>query len=152
MYMISRVLPFIALVFVIATGANAQVAQITPDAARAKALAGELVLIDIRRPDEWADTGLADIALKADMTAPGFIKTLLDIRAQNPNIPLALICRSGNRSGFLTGELYNAGMTDIIDVVEGMSGSGVGPGWIRRGLPVRTTDTPVSVDIIARQP
>ncbi len=144
--------PLFALVVMLATSATAQVAQLTPDAARAKALAGEIVLIDIRRPEEWEQTGLPDVALTADMTSPNFISTLLDIRDQNPGVPLALICRTANRSGYVTGELYKAGMTDVIDVVEGMSGSGIGPGWKLRGLPIRTPSQPVHAGIIATQP
>ncbi len=152
MRLLAKITPLFTLLVILATSASAQVVQITPDAARAKALAGELVLIDIRRPDEWADTGIADVALLADMTAPNFIKTILDIRAQNPDTPLAFICRSGNRSGFVTAELYRAGLTNVIDVVEGMSGSGIGPGWVTRGLPVRITDAPVNPEITTRQP
>lgn len=144
--------PLFALVFTLATSATAQVAQMTPDEARAKAIAGEIVLIDIRTPPEWEETGLPDVALTADMTDPAFIQTLLAIRDQNPATPLALICRTGNRSGYVTGELYKAGMTNVIDVVEGMSGSGVGPGWKTRGLPVRIPADPVNVQVATIQP
>ena len=149
---VAKILPFFALFFVVAFSAKAEVMQITPDEARAKALAGEIVLIDIRRPEEWASTGIADVALTADMTSADFIQTLLAIRDQNPSTPLALICRTGNRSGYVSGELYKAGMTNVIDVVEGMAGSGIGPGWATRGLPVRAAEAPVSLEVAAVQP
>jgi len=152
MRLIAKTLPYIALIFALVTGAHAQVMQLTPDEARTKALAGEIVLVDIRRPEEWAETGIADVALTADMTSAGFIETLLDIRDQNPDVPLALICRTGNRSGYVTGELYKAGMTNVIDVVEGMAGSRIGPGWKVRGLPVRAANAPVNLQVAAIQP
>lgn len=142
----------IALMVITATAAMAEVATMTPDEAYQRALAGEIVLIDIRTPGEWAQTGLPDVALKADMSVASFIPTILNIRDQNPDIPLAMICRTGNRSGYVTGELFKAGMTNVIDVVEGMAGSGVGPGWVTRGLPVRATDLPANAEIIAVQP
>lgn len=152
MRFLAKTLPLFTLIITLGAAARAEVMQITPDEARAKALAGEIVLVDIRRPDEWAETGIADVALTADMTSPGFIETLLDIRDQNPTIPLALICRSGGRSGYVAGELYKAGMTNVIDVVEGMAGSRVGPGWKRRGLPLRAADAPVNLRVAAIQP
>ncbi len=132
--------------------ATAQVRQITPDTAREMALAGEIVVIDIREPHEWQQTGIPDVALTAAMRSNNFIETLLAIRDQNPNIPLALICRTANRSNHITRQLYEAGLTDIIDVIEGLQGSGVGPGWAARGLPVRAFDEPVNAAILTVQP
>lgn len=142
----------IALMVITATPAMAEVTTMTPDEAYQRALAGEIVLIDIRRPEEWAQTGLPDVALKADMSTAEFIPIILAIRDQNPDIPLAMICRTGNRSGYVTSELYKAGLTNVVDVVEGMAGSGVGPGWATRGLPVRSADEPANPAIVATQP
>ena len=152
MRMLTKIAPLFALILFIATNASAQVQQITPDEAYAKALAGEIVLIDIRTPEEWADGGLPDVALKNNLYAPDFVQKLLAIRDQNPSTPLALICRTGNRSGRTTAQLYQAGLTNVIDVVEGVAGSGVGPGWFARGLPVRTADAPVNPAITTVQP
>lgn len=151
MRILAKIAPLFALIFV-AFSAQAQVQQITPDEAYAKALAGEIVLIDIRTPEEWDETGLPDVALTNNLYSPDFIQTLLAIRAQNPDIPLALICRTGSRSGNATAQLYQAGLTNVIDVIEGVAGSGVGPGWFARGLPVRTVDVAVNASIIAVQP
>ncbi len=152
MRILAKIAPIFALIFAIASSASAQVLQFTPDEAYAKALTGEIVLIDIRTPEEWAETGLPDVALQNNLYAPDFIQKLLAIRDQNPGIPLALICRTGSRSGNATAQLYQAGLTDIIDVIEGVAGSGVGPGWFARGLPVRTADAPVNPAIAAVQP
>ncbi len=152
MRILAKISPFFALFFVLATSAYAQATQMTPDEAYAKAYAGEIVLVDIRTPEEWAETGLPDVALQNDLYAPDFIQNLLAIRDQNPGVPLALICRTGNRSGNATSQLYQAGLTDVIDVVEGVAGSGVGPGWFKRGLPVRASDAPVNAAITTVQP
>ncbi|MCF6304116.1 MAG: rhodanese-like domain-containing protein [Rhodobacteraceae bacterium] len=136
----------------LASAVTAQVRQITPDVAREMALAGEIVLIDIREPFEWQQTGLPDVALTAAMRSDNFIETLIAIRNQNPDIPLALFCRTANRSGAVTRQLYDAGLTDVIDVIEGIAGSADGPGWAARGLPVRAIDEPVNAAILTVQP
>ncbi len=135
-----------------ATIATAQVQQITPDAARTMALAGEIVLVDIREPHEWEQTGIPDVALTAAMRSDDFLETLVAIMDQNPDIPLALICRTANRSGYATQQLYDAGLTNVFDVIEGLQGSGRGPGWAARGLPVRAYNEPVNAAILTIQP
>ena len=105
--------------------------RVTPKEADAQINAGETVLIDIRTPDEWADTGVAPKANPIDMTSDNFVADLKDVIAANPGKKLAFICRSGRRSGQLTRQLEAAGLTNIVDVQGGMSE------WIGEGLPVR---------------
>lgn len=103
--------------------------------AHAAATAGDITLIDIRRPDEWARTGVGQGAVTIDMRDPAFARKLL-AAATDRNAPIALICARGVRSRALAARLKNAGFTRIIDVPEGMLGSGAGPGWLAAGLPV----------------
>jgi len=116
-------------------------AEVTPDAlsvgdAHAKATVGDILLIDIRRPDEWARTGVGDGAQPLDMRRPDFVEELLKLTDGNLDHAIALICARGVRSRRLTATLTEAGFSRIIDVPEGMLGSGAGPGWLRSGLPV----------------
>lgn len=116
-------------------------AEVTPDAlsvgeAHAKATAGEIVLVDIRRPDEWGRTGVGEGAQPLDMRRPDFVEELLKLTNGNSDRAIALICARGVRSRRLTATLTEAGFSRIIDVPEGMLGSGAGPGWLRAGLPV----------------
>lgn len=151
MRILAKITPIIA-VLLLAVSARAQVRQMTPDEAYAQALAGKIVLIDIRTPEEWAETGLPDVAMKDNLYAPDFVQKLLAIRDQNPATPLALICRTGNRSGGASTQLYQAGLTNVIDVVEGVAGSGEGPGWLARGLPMRAANAPVNPAVTTVQP
>ena len=128
--------------------ALAMIALIPPDRASAKpeamtapeayeaAKAGEIVLVDIRRPEEWAETGIAEGAVALDMTAPDFVKQLVEIRRKFPKKPIAMICRTGNRSNYATTTLDRQGFPGLIDVKEGMAGGPNGPGWLKRGLPI----------------
>ncbi len=104
--------------------------------AHEKVRAGEITLVDIRRPDEWARTGVPEGALALDMRRPDFTDVLLEEVGGSAEAPIALICARGVRSRGLGAKLTKAGFTQIIDVPEGMLGSGAGPGWIKRGLPV----------------
>ena len=109
----------------------------TPDAHKA-ALAGEIVLVDIRRPDEWERTGLGEGAVPIDMRRDDFTDVLLTHTGGRTDAPVALICARGVRSRRMTQVLNAAGFNMIIDVPEGMLGSGAGPGWLKRGLPTVT--------------
>lgn len=109
---------------------------LSPPQAHAQAVAGQITLIDIRRPDEWARTGSGEGAVRVDMRRDDFTQALSTIVADDLNAPIALICARGVRSARLTNRLVAAGFTNIIDVPEGMLGSAAGPGWLKRGLPL----------------
>ena len=117
-------------------GASMQAGQLSVQDAHAQAVAGQILLIDIRRPDEWARTGVGVGAVPLDMRRPDFTDVLQALTEGNSDRPIALICARGVRSRHLAGRLYAAGFSQIIDVPEGMMGSGAGPGWLRAGLPV----------------
>jgi len=117
---------------VLLTAPNSQ--NISPEDAFAKLQQEEIVLVDIRRPDEWATTGVAQGAILLDMTKPDFAQDLMRLRAANPDKPIALICRSSNRSTRLTNQLLQSGFNNILNVSNGMSGPGTG--WIAKKLPV----------------
>lgn len=110
-----------------------------PDA-YAQAQAGKLTLIDIRRPDEWRQTGVAQGAIRVNMLHPqgpqGFVRQVLAEVDGNLDAPIGLICRTGNRTTQMQKVLQDAGFTQVVNIKEGMVGSAAGPGWIKRGLPV----------------
>jgi rhodanese-related sulfurtransferase len=108
-----------------------------PDA-YAQAQAGTLTLIDIRRPDEWKQTGVARDALQIDMAQgeTGFVAQVTAALKGDKNAPIGLICRTGNRTTQMQGVLKEAGFTQVYNIKEGMAGSAAGPGWIARGLPL----------------
>lgn len=110
--------------------------EMTPDAAFAAARAGEVLLIDIRRPDEWEATGLPEGATGIDMRRDDFESAVRALAGGDVDRPVALICAAGVRSDRTGARLAAAGFTQIVDVPEGMLGSQAGPGWLARGLPV----------------
>ena len=104
--------------------------QMSPKQASEALSAGEIVLIDIRTPGEWAETGVAKGAVPLDMTSPTFQEDFSKQFGANPGKKFALICRSGNRSNYLASILESAGLTKIVDVTGGTNQ------WIADGLPV----------------
>ncbi len=104
---------------------------------------GKLILVDIRTPPEWMQTGIAKGARLLNMQHPqgaeGFVAELLQIMGGDKNAPVALICRTGARTRQVQQYLQQMEkFTQVLDVNEGMAGSPSGPGWLRRGLPVET--------------
>ena len=116
---------------------------LTPPEAHAAVRAGDLILVDVRRPDEWAATGIADGAVPIDLRRDDFVDAVRAVRAARAgrarggrDVPVAVICARGVRSRRTAAALADAGLTAIVDVPEGMLGSRAGPGWLARGLPV----------------
>lgn len=110
--------------------------QIDVATAHRLAASGEILLIDIRRPDEWAATGSPASGHRLDMRREDFAQALLELTGGATDARVALICMRGVRSSRMTNRLIEAGFNNIIDVPEGMLGSGAGPGWINEGLPL----------------
>lgn len=117
--------------------ADALGATLSAEEALEKARAGEVILVDIRTPAEWRATGAPEPAVLADMQSRQFGETLLAALEGDRGKPIAVICRSGRRSAMVARQLKSAGFSAVYDVPEGMSGSGAGPGWLARGLPLR---------------
>jgi rhodanese-related sulfurtransferase len=109
---------------------------LTAPEAHAKAVTGDITLIDIRTPEEWAETGSGAGAHRLDMRREDFVQALDRLLGGDRTKPVALICARGVRSSRLSRSLREGGYTNIIDVPEGMLGSYAGPGWLERGLPI----------------
>ncbi len=114
---------------------------LTAPEANDQARTGALTLIDIRTPEEWRQTGVAAGAVRIEMRNPkgpdGFAEAVLAEVKGDRNAPIALICRTGNRTTYMQKELEARGFTHVYNIKEGMVGSAAGPGWIKRGLPVQ---------------
>lgn len=100
------------------------------------AKAGKLVLVDIRTPEEWADTGVPDGAIRLDMTGSAFEVRLAALKLDHPGKPIALICRTGNRTSTLQKTLAARGWKELVDVRGGLLGNPRDKGWLAEGLPV----------------
>jgi len=111
----------------------------TPPEALAAAEKGAILIVDIRRPDEWQRTGIAQYAVAIDLRDDEFFDRLAAARSSATQ-PIAVICARGVRSARMTKRLQEAGLGPLIDIPEGMLGSSAGPGWLDRGLPISRID------------
>ena len=102
-----------------------------------KAKKGEILLVDIRTPQEWRQTGIGDGAKPITMHSRDFLQKLYEATGGDMNRPVAFICATGSRSAFVTRELAKRGWSHIINISEGMLGGPNGKGWIPSGLPVK---------------
>ena len=128
-----------AALFLVACLAEAGSTLDAPEAYK-QVKAGTITLIDIRTPREWRQTRVAAGAVPIEMGNPKapqpFIDAVLAQVQGDRNAPIALICRTGNRTTYMQKVLEEQGFTRVYNVKEGMVGSSAGPGWIKRGLPI----------------
>jgi len=108
---------------------------ISAEEAYAAAKAGEILLLDIRSPGEWKQTGVPEGAMTVTMHNDKFVPTLRRLLAENAQTPIAMICATGGRTEYVTNVLAKNGI-DIIDVSEGLEGNRRGKGWKAKGLPL----------------
>ena len=91
--------------------------------------------IDIRRVEEWKQTGVVDGSIKSTaFDGQGrFLKTFAEMieKTVQPDEELALICRTGSRSAVLPNWLgTEGGYKNVLNVQDGIVS------WIKQGLPV----------------
>ncbi len=92
-------------------------------------------MVDIRRPEEWKQTGVVDGSIL--LTAFGERGLIKGFPAEferqvGKDEPVILICRTGNRTGVIShGLSEQLGYENIINVTDGITH------WIKEGNPVR---------------
>jgi len=131
---------------------SAEVVSIAPEEVRAKAIAGEIVMIDIRSFEEVAESAMPDVALLVDKTAPDFAQKLAAVQAQAGDAPVAVFCRRGGCAEAMEAELLALGFVAVLDVAGGFYGDGDIPGWGKLALPIRTIDMGVNGMVPFKQP
>ena len=111
----------------------AEVQKITPADAAKLVAAGKAVLVDVREPAEWAETGVAKPAvLLAKSDFDGEQKQWKDFLAKNGDKVVILYCRTGRRSGIIAAALAEKG-------VKAANAGGMKE-WADAGLPVRQVE------------
>ena len=106
--------------------------DLTAPQAFERAKEGHLLIIDIRTPEEWRETGVIPGARRADFYQgpSALLKSVLDMVDGNRNAPIALVCHSGSRTIQAQKFLQAQGFTQVYNLREGMAG------WLKRPLPV----------------
>jgi rhodanese-related sulfurtransferase len=105
-----------------------QVVSATDAAATIDTAPADLVILDVRTPEEFAE-GHIDGATMLDFYEPTFAEQLATL---DPDVPYVLYCRSGNRSGQARSMMAELGFTTVDDIDGGILA------WQSAGLPVVT--------------
>ena len=112
----------------------------TADEAKVRLERGQMMLIDVRSPQEWRQTGIAPgastVTIHDPGGLPGFVEAVKVTVSGDLDEVIAVICASGDRSTIAHQALTEAGFTRVMNIREGMLGGPYGPGWLPRGLPV----------------
>jgi rhodanese-related sulfurtransferase len=100
---------------------------------------GKIVLIDIRTPDEWRETGVpaSGHAITMHQDERRFLAEIEALTGGSKTQPIALVCATGSRSARMQAYLRRAGYTMVTDVSEGMLGGLLSRGWLKSKLEVR---------------
>ncbi|MFT5775310.1 rhodanese-like domain-containing protein [Hyphomonas sp.] len=124
--------------------AMADVETLSADSAFQMSQKGELILIDVRTPSEWAMTGMPRDSVGATLQDIDFVARARGAVYGDLEQPVAVICKSGNRSTSAAEKLAAEGFAHVFNVTEGMTGHlGSGDGWIKRGLPTDPFNPPM---------
>ena len=108
----------------------ADVRKVSPAEAARQVSEGKAVLIDVREPAEWAESGVAKSAELLPMSDfNGDQKLWKPFLEKNEGKTLILYCRSGNRSGKVAAKLAAEGRP--------VANAGAFKDWTAAGLPVR---------------
>jgi rhodanese-related sulfurtransferase len=102
-------------------------ANIPPLEARDLIASAKPVVIDIRRPEEYAAGHLEAAGLQLDYYAPDFKDRLSKL---DRNAQYLIYCRSGHRSGLALAIMKELGFADAHDIAGGITA------WTAAGLPV----------------
>lgn len=115
---------------------------LTPAEALQQGQSGDRLIVDIRRPEEWAATGVGKtvtaLTMHRDDGPRSFLAKMKELVGGDLDRPIALICASGSRSSWAQQFLIAHGFTDVANVRAGMLGRGPVQGWIDLGLPTRS--------------
>ena len=111
------------------TASGIQVVSATDAAATIAAAPDDLVILDVRTPQEF-DEGHIEGATLIDFYDPDFANQLAEL---DPDVPYVLYCRSGNRSSDARAMMAELGFTTVDDIDGGILA------WESAGLPVVTS-------------
>ena len=81
--------------------------------------AADVLLVDIRQPEEWQQTGVLPQALLITHTGD-HARFLAELGPHLDGRPVALICRTGNRTARAAAALAPALAVPVIDITGGM--------------------------------
>ncbi|MEM8648948.1 MAG: rhodanese-like domain-containing protein [Pseudomonadota bacterium] len=109
---------------------SATIPVITVTDALERTKTGDVLLIDVREPDEWRATGSPRGSLRVALQSPDFVNQIRKHSNHRKELPIALCCRSGLRGKKAAELLVQDGFDNVSNVEGGMMK------WVSEDLPV----------------
>jgi len=109
---------------------NLAISKLSTIDAYNKLNASDLVLIDVREPNEWLMEGSPEGAKRIALQNTQFTDEVLSFVENNKDQAIAVCCRSGMRGDKAARLLLNSGFTDVMNVEGGFMK------WRDEGLPI----------------
>jgi rhodanese-related sulfurtransferase len=137
-----RLVAIFTAFFILAAAQPALAAEIlSAQDAYERAAKNEILLVDVRHPDEWRASGIPKGAKPISFNDPdgtsGFVNQVRDAVGGKLDRPVALIGNRGVRSTRAQWALEEFGFKNLLNVREGIKGNLVdGWGWLSAELPM----------------
>ena len=100
-------------------GDKPSIKQISVSHAHELTRTGAIILIDVREPSEWNDTGRPQGAHGIALQDPNHAKKLLKLVNGDRSKPIAFSCKTGGRSSIAAEAAQKAGHSDVSNVEGG---------------------------------
>ncbi len=107
-----------------------RIEKLSPRDAYEGAERGEVVIVDVRTPGEWANTGCPRSSHRITLKDAKLIDSVRGLLAQKPEAIVALSCLSGHRAKSAARKLKKSGVENLRIVEGGIIG------WRKSGLPM----------------
>ena len=107
-----------------------EIKQMTVHAAHEGEKSGAIALIDVRKPEEWNETGRPQGSHGVTLQDQDFDAKVLALLDNDKSKPVAFSCRTGGRSSQAAEKARDAGHVDVSNVEGGFLA------WQEAGLPI----------------
>lgn len=109
--------------------AETKIEQINVVDAHERELAGRTILIDVRKPDEWNETGRPQGCFGITLQDANFLEQVQKLTEGDETRSIAFTCKTGGRSSEAADRAKAAGHINIANVKGGFQA------WSEAGLP-----------------
>lgn len=109
--------------------AETKIEQISVADAHERELAGRTILIDVRRPDEWDETGRPQGSYGVTLQDKDFLEQVKKLTEGDETRSIAFTCKTGGRSAEAADRAKATGHINIANVKGGFQA------WSEAGLP-----------------
>ena len=114
-------------------GFGSSIPEISPSEAHEGRKAGDVVIVDIRDPHEWAQTGLPQGSHPISMNDSSFTERVRNLASEHPTAKIAISCYSGTRAVSAAKALSKCSVKDLVVLKGGIIQ------WNTEGLPIDKT-------------